>query len=110
MPKGFGGLLSSFGIPYLGWLDLGGHEKAMKKIAKELDSNLGQWLEEHKRKRATFETKREEDFMDIMLSVLDGTELEGYDADSINKATCLEHFPFSLLNGALKVQLVNKTL
>ncbi|KAF3956632.1 hypothetical protein CMV_018256 [Castanea mollissima] len=27
--------------------------------------------------------------MDIMLSVLDGAELEGYDADTINKATCL---------------------
>jgi hypothetical protein len=39
-------------IPFLGWLDLGGHEKAMKKIGKELDSILGEWLDEHKRKRS----------------------------------------------------------
>ncbi|KAK4557216.1 hypothetical protein RGQ29_007114 [Quercus rubra] len=76
-------------IPFLGWLDLGGHEKAMKKTAKELDGILGEWLEEHKRKRASSENKGEEDFMDIMLSILDGAELEGYDADTINKATCL---------------------
>nr|POE58001.1 cytochrome p450 82a3 [Quercus suber] len=29
-------------IPFLGWLDLGGHEKAMKKTAKELDGILGE--------------------------------------------------------------------
>nr|POE57999.1 cytochrome p450 82a3 [Quercus suber] len=76
-------------IPFLGWLDLGGHEKAMKKTAKELDGILGEWLEEHKQKRASSENKGEEDFMDIMHSVLDGAELEGYEADTINKATCL---------------------
>ncbi|PRQ26951.1 putative cytochrome P450 [Rosa chinensis] len=38
-------------IPYLRWLDLGGHEKAMKKTAKEMDAIVGGWLEEHKRKR-----------------------------------------------------------
>ncbi|KAG8494188.1 hypothetical protein CXB51_011508 [Gossypium anomalum] len=37
-------------IPFLGFLDLGGHEKAMKEIAKELDNIAGKWLEEHKRK------------------------------------------------------------
>ena len=88
-------------IPFLGWLDLSGHEKAMKKTAKELDGILGEWLEEHKRKRASSENKGEEDFMDIMLRVLDGAELEGYDADTINKATCLVRFLFSLLHGVL---------
>ena len=58
-------------IPFLGWLDLGGHEKAMKKTAKELDSILGEWLEEHKRRRASSKAKGEQDFMDIMLSILD---------------------------------------
>ncbi|KAA3488854.1 Cytochrome P450 [Gossypium australe] len=37
-------------IPFLGFLDLGGHEKAMKETAKELDNIAGEWLEEHKRK------------------------------------------------------------
>jgi hypothetical protein len=76
-------------IPCLGWLDLGGHEKAMKKAAKELDGLLGKWLEEHKCKRAAGEDKEEKDFMDVMLSVLDGKDIAGYDADTINKATCL---------------------
>ncbi|XP_059453896.1 cytochrome P450 82A3-like [Corylus avellana] len=76
-------------IPCLGWLDLGGHEKAMKKAAKELDGLLGKWLEEHKRKRAAGEDKEDKDFMDVMLSVLDGKDVAGYDADTINKATCL---------------------
>ncbi|KDP34890.1 hypothetical protein JCGZ_09178 [Jatropha curcas] len=37
--------------PFLGWMDLGGHEKNMKKTAKVLDDILDKWLEEHKRKR-----------------------------------------------------------
>ncbi|KAK9947151.1 hypothetical protein M0R45_012585 [Rubus argutus] len=80
-------------VPFLRWFDLGGHEKAMKKTAKELDHGLERWLEEHKRKRnsatSTFEP---DDFMDMMLSLLDDSVLEfrGYTtADTINKATCL---------------------
>ncbi|KAG6674818.1 hypothetical protein I3842_15G065000 [Carya illinoinensis] len=77
-------------IPCLGWLDLGGHEKAMKRTAKELDSIIGEWLEEHKRKRALDEGKGEQDFMDVMLSILQGADqLAGnFDVDTINKATC----------------------
>jgi cytochrome P450 len=81
-------------IPYLGWLDLGGHEKAMKKAAKELDGLLGKWLEEHKNKRAADEDHKEDkDFMDVMLSVLDGKDVVCHDADAINKATCLVRIP-----------------
>jgi hypothetical protein len=96
-----GSFVVSDAIPYLGWLDLGGHEKAMKKAAKELDSIFGEWLEEHKRKRAAGEAKVEQDFMDVLLSVLDGKDIAGYDADSINKATCLvrnvHFFSFKLM-------------
>jgi hypothetical protein len=56
-----------------------------------LDSIFGEWLDEHKRKRAAGEAKLEQDFMDVLLSVLDGKDIAGYDADSINKATCLGH-------------------
>ncbi|CAK7328143.1 unnamed protein product [Dovyalis caffra] len=77
-------------LPFLGWLDIGGHEKAMKKTAKEIDSILEEWLEEHKRKRLLGEVDQaEQDFMDVMLSVLPGTDLAGYDADTVNKATSL---------------------
>ncbi|XP_010060881.1 cytochrome P450 82A3-like [Eucalyptus grandis] len=34
-------------LPFLRWLDLGGHEKAMKRTAEELDEIIGGWLEEH---------------------------------------------------------------
>ncbi|KAF5942829.1 hypothetical protein HYC85_020471 [Camellia sinensis] len=79
-------------VPFLRWLDLGGYEKAMKKTAKELDCVLQGWLEEHKHKRISGEAKAEQDFMDVLLSVLDdGVTQEGpkFDADTINKATCL---------------------
>lgn len=76
-------------VPYLGWLDLGGYEKAMKKTAKELDSLAGEWLEEHRRKRESGQpvAKEEQDFMDVLLSALEGIDLPGYDVDTVIKAT-----------------------
>jgi hypothetical protein len=77
-------------LPFLRWLDLGGAEKAMKRTAKNLDHAVEKWLEEHKQKKASGTSKGEEDFMDLMLSVLDdGKELSNRSADTINKATCL---------------------
>ena len=83
------------GIPSLGWLDLGGHEKAMKKTAKEIDSIAQEWLEEHRRRKDWGEDNGMHDFMDVLLSVLDGKALPQYDADTINKATSmvLQSFP-----------------
>ncbi|KAK6245322.1 hypothetical protein SCA6_008412 [Theobroma cacao] len=78
-------------VPFLGWLDLGGHEKAMKKNAKELDSIMEEWLEEHLRKKDTVGeiAKGEQDFIDVLLSVLDGVDLEGYDVNTVTKATAM---------------------
>ncbi|KAJ0025969.1 hypothetical protein Pint_08881 [Pistacia integerrima] len=77
-------------LPFMRWADLGGHEKAMKKTAKELDEVVEGWLREHKQKRSISEVKGENDFMYMMLSLLDeAQELPSYDADTINKATCL---------------------
>ncbi|KAE9604378.1 putative cytochrome P450 [Lupinus albus] len=76
-------------IPWLRWLDLGGHEKAMKENAKELDTILGEWLDEHRQKRASGETAVDQDFIDVMLSVLDGIMITEYDTDTIIKATSL---------------------
>lgn len=84
-----GTFVLSDAIPYLRWLDLGGYEKAMKKTAKELDQVLQEWLEEHKRKGSSGSGEGDEqDFMGVMLSVLD-EEISGYGVDTINKATCL---------------------
>ncbi|GLT47061.1 hypothetical protein SLA2020_207830 [Shorea laevis] len=81
-----GKFLIADAFPFLRWLDIGGEEKAMKKIAKELDQVLVAWLEDHKSKRISSEIK-EEDFMDVMLFVL--TNAEDHNADTINKATRL---------------------
>jgi len=79
-------------IPFLGWLDLGGEVKEMKKTAAEMDSFISEWLEEHRQRRDSDGRKREEDFIDVLLSALDGVDLAGYDADTVIKATCLVCF------------------
>ncbi|MED6218268.1 hypothetical protein PIB30_025190 [Stylosanthes scabra] len=77
-------------VPWLRWMDLGGHEKAMKETAKEMDAIMVEWLEEHRRKRANSDHQDaggDQDFMDVMLSIIDGTQLGGFDSDTIVKAT-----------------------
>ncbi|KAL5558182.1 hypothetical protein UlMin_034393 [Ulmus minor] len=78
-------------IPFLAWLDLGGYEKDMKKTAKELDAIFQEWIDEHKRKRAVSgeNSHRDQDFIDVMLSVFGDSKFAGYEADSVNKATNL---------------------
>ncbi|XP_009795251.1 strychnine-10-hydroxylase [Nicotiana tabacum] len=78
-------------LPYLRWLDIGGHEKAMKETANEMDSLVEEWLAEHRRQRELRGIKYgdEEDLMDVMLSICEDRDLPGFDADTIIKATCL---------------------
>ncbi|KAG4969813.1 hypothetical protein JHK82_035514 [Glycine max] len=77
-------------IPFLRWFDFGGHERAMKETAKDLDKIFGEWLEEHKRKRAFGENVDGiQDFMDVMLSLFDGKTIDGIHADTIIKSTLL---------------------
>jgi len=103
-------------VPWLRWFDFGGHERDMKENFKELDAVVGEWLEEHKRKRNLNGEKGEkgEDFMEMMLSEIDGTNIHGFDSDTVIKATamvilrcvslctCYDHFLshriFSLFN------------
>ncbi|XAR61824.1 hypothetical protein NMG60_11016348 [Bertholletia excelsa] len=54
-----------------------------------MDSILGGWLEDHRRKRHSSEVGGDHDFMDVMLSKLESARLAGYDVDTVNKATCL---------------------
>ena len=83
-----GKFLISDALPYLRWLDIGGDEKFMKKVWRELDEVAEGWLQEHKRKRSdSSKLKSDEDFMDVMLSIL--TDAGEHDADTINKASCL---------------------
>ena len=41
--------------------------------------------------------EEQDDFMDVMLNVLQGTEISGYDSDTIIKATCLVSKMFGYL-------------
>ncbi|KAH6765421.1 cytochrome P450 [Perilla frutescens var. hirtella] len=94
----FGVFVLSDAIPSLAWLDLQGHERNMKRLGKELDDIVGEWLEEHKEKRKTTKYKstvvdddeeEEEDFMDAMLKIMEGADFPQFEADTITKATCL---------------------
>ncbi|XP_023535456.1 cytochrome P450 CYP82D47-like [Cucurbita pepo subsp. pepo] len=88
----FGVFVPSDSFPFLKWLDLGGHEKAMKNTAKVLDEVFDKWLQEHRQNKNVSEGKMEEPhhFMDVMLSnVKDDGQLSNYDAHTVTKATCL---------------------
>ncbi|XP_031097381.1 cytochrome P450 CYP82D47-like [Ipomoea triloba] len=76
-------------LPWLRWLDIGGYEKAIKENTKEMDRVMEDWLQEHKRNRNS-KSKEEEDFMDALLSqfVSNTDILNGFDADTVVKATC----------------------
>ncbi|KAK9176167.1 hypothetical protein WN944_028180 [Citrus x changshan-huyou] len=87
----FGKLVASDALPFLRWMDIGGNERLMRKTAKEFDIVLQEWLDEHKMKRVSGEVKGDEDFMYVMLSLLDDNAelLPDRDSDSVIKATCL---------------------
>ncbi|KAG8634870.1 xanthotoxin 5-hydroxylase CYP82C4 [Manihot esculenta] len=83
--------LASDSIPFLGWFYfVKGYVGEMKKTAKELDEVLERWLKEHKEKRLKGVIKEEEqDFIHVMLSLMDEGEISAKEADNIIKGTCL---------------------
>ncbi|KAJ8770625.1 hypothetical protein K2173_021272 [Erythroxylum novogranatense] len=86
----FGVFVLSDAIPFLGWLTFNGYEKIMKKTANDLDNLVEEWLEEHKQKRLLGgKDTKERDFMDSLLNILEESKVSSFDADTINKATCL---------------------
>ena len=79
-------------IPCLNFFDFGGYVKAMKETSKELDTYFDKWLKERRHKRTLDEKlddQGNQDIMDVLLSLLDGTTIEGFDGDTIIKATIL---------------------
>ncbi|KAK4797135.1 hypothetical protein SAY86_029461 [Trapa natans] len=109
-----GRFVVSDGLPFLRWLDLGGHEKAMKRTAVEADWVVQRWLEEHKLSRRSklngeeargTTSDQQQDFMDVMLSIIKDDEgVESYDADTVIKAVCL-----NLILGGFNTTLVTLT-
>lgn len=99
----FGGLVKEFFylggvlvisdlIPFTEWMDLQGHVKSMKRVAKELDHVVSGWLVEHLQRREEGRVRKEEkDFMDVMLESLavGDDPIFGYKRETIVKATAL---------------------
>ncbi|PWA46397.1 flavone 6-hydroxylase [Artemisia annua] len=80
-------------LPFLGWLDIGGYEKTMKRVARELDSMVEKWLEEHRQKRYSSDNMEVKDFIDVMIQVIEAGDLAEYDAETTIKATCTMSTP-----------------
>lgn len=96
-------------IPFLKGFDVGGYKKAMKVIAKEMDSFFEEWLKEHKKEKESGQQKHEGNkvFMDVMISILENASEEdfpSYDHDTIIKSSCL-----AILAAALDTSTVTLT-
>lgn len=87
-----GAFVPADAVPYLRWLDIGGYEKAMKKVAKEIDHVAQGWLDEHRTRRLSEDQgKEKQDFIDVMLGIYD-TGLNNssrLEADRIIKANSM---------------------
>ncbi|KAJ4838521.1 hypothetical protein Tsubulata_051342 [Turnera subulata] len=84
----FGKLVWSDVLPFLRFLDLGGQEKAMRKVQKEMDAVAEEWLAEHKQKRLNSGAgKGENDLIDVLLKLFEEgrVDVDG-DSDTLIKA------------------------
>ncbi|KAF3435663.1 hypothetical protein FNV43_RR22754 [Rhamnella rubrinervis] len=86
-----GVFMATDAVPFLGWLDVvRGYVREMKKTARDLDCVLGRWVDEHRRRRLRGRIEQEEqDFIHVMLSVMDEGEVSADEADTVIKATCM---------------------
>ncbi|OMO92212.1 Cytochrome P450 [Corchorus olitorius] len=89
-------ILVSDTFPLLGWVDvLTGRISKMKRTAKELDVVVGNWVNEHRDRRLHEGLNGEQDFIDVMLSVMDDVSDTAIDMSespglSLPRATPLE--------------------
>ncbi|PHT32918.1 hypothetical protein CQW23_29255 [Capsicum baccatum] len=85
-------LWDAFPIPLFKWIDFQGHIKFMKRTFKDIDCVLQSWLDEHVKKRESvdFIEGNEEDFIDVMLSMMSNEDfVDGYSRETTIKATAL---------------------
>ena len=105
-----GAFVLSDAIPGVEWMDLQGYLGSMKRVAKEVDSLVGGWVEEHEM-RLNREGNKRQDFIDVMLSVLEDTSMFGHSRETVIKATkmvCsspIHVLPFSFLESVFCNQL-----
>ncbi|KAJ9692887.1 hypothetical protein PVL29_011811 [Vitis rotundifolia] len=81
-----GAFVLSDAIPGVEWMDSQGYLGSMKRVAKEVDSLVGGWVEEHEM-RFNSEGSKRQDFIDVMLSVLEDTSMFGHSRETVIKAT-----------------------
>ncbi|MBA0717129.1 hypothetical protein Golax_004967 [Gossypium laxum] len=96
-------VLVSDWVPFLGWIDVVmGRIAKIKRISQECDMIIGSWVNEHRRQRKLGESiKGDQDFIHVMLSILDDNNIPTEEADTIIKATCL-----SLILGGIDANVV----
>ncbi|KAF6136424.1 hypothetical protein GIB67_019307 [Kingdonia uniflora] len=82
-------------FPFLDYVDIGGFKKDMKKMAIDLDSVSSSWVKEHRQKRIGrgASGQGDNDFIDVMITNLEGTDFSDYDPDTIIKSTILVSTP-----------------
>lgn len=100
----FGVFVLSDAIPMLGFWDMNGHKKLMKETFRGMDALVGGWLEEHKRKREDGKELEgdEKGFMDVLIDILGGSGVSGFDNDTVIKATCAVRKPSSIIESVDK--------
>ncbi|XP_047261562.1 cytochrome P450 82C3 [Capsicum annuum] len=106
-------LWDAFPIPLFKWIDFQGHIKFMKKTFKDIDCVLQSWLDEHvkKRERVNFVDGNEEDFIDVMLSMMSNEDfVEGYSRETTIKATALSMVLVASDTAAIHLNWVMATL
>ncbi|KAK8360526.1 hypothetical protein V6Z11_A04G172600 [Gossypium hirsutum] len=92
-------------IPFLGCLDVVmGNIGKIKRTAKELDFVLENWVKEHRERRLNKGIEGDQDFVDVMLSIMDENNVTTQEADDTIKATCL-----SLVLGGIDTNVVTLT-
>ncbi|PPD82438.1 hypothetical protein GOBAR_DD20621 [Gossypium barbadense] len=96
-------VLVSDWVPFLGWINVVmGRIAKIKRISQECDMIIGSWVNEHRRQRKLGENiKGDQDFIHVMLSILDDNNIPTEEADTIIKATCL-----SLILGGIDANVV----
>ncbi|XP_074375585.1 cytochrome P450 CYP82H23-like isoform X2 [Apium graveolens] len=92
-------------FPLFGWIDsLTGYKGKMKKTAKDLDEILEFWMKEHRQKRKLSSIDEvEQDFMHVMLNVMD-SDPSAQISDTSIKSTCL-----NLLLGGIDTVMITLT-
>nr|GEW83901.1 cytochrome P450 CYP82D47-like [Tanacetum cinerariifolium] len=81
-----GAFVASDYIPYMDRFDLGGHEKEMMLVWKEMDNIMDGWLQEHRREiESGQQLERNQVFLDVLISSFQGAPKEdfpGFDHDT----------------------------